>query len=145
MKNKNNKKCKVSPFTTTPTPTPTSTRPATPTATATQTATAASTRQATPTATATQTATAAAIAEAEEYFEKQRALRLQPIDPTQLAHLNTVYKMSGEEVVIDKFKIPMTVSNIECLRPGIWLNDEVINFYMRMLQVRWSGCVCMSV
>jgi hypothetical protein len=59
-----------------------------------------------------------------------------------------------EEVLIEKFKIPMTRSKISCLRPcewiedhnsyslcflAAWLNDEVINFYMEMLAERDSA------
>eukprot|EP01038_Epipyxis_sp_PR26KG_P006123 gene6123-8439_t len=42
----------------------------------------------------------------------------------------------NHQVVIEKFKIDMTRNKIKCLEPGAWLNDEVINFYMCMLQVR---------
>jgi sentrin-specific protease 1 len=39
-------------------------------------------------------------------------------------------------IVIDKFNIDMTRSKFACLRERTWLNDEVINFYMSMLQER---------
>lgn len=39
-------------------------------------------------------------------------------------------------IVIDKFNIDMTMYKIGCLRPRTWLNDEVVNFYMAMLQER---------
>ena len=39
-------------------------------------------------------------------------------------------------VVAHKYNIEMTVSKMQCLRPGTWLNDEAINFYMAMLQER---------
>lgn len=39
----------------------------------------------------------------------------------------------SSQVVIDKFNIDMTRNKIVCLRPGTWLNDEVVNFYMAML------------
>lgn len=39
-------------------------------------------------------------------------------------------------LVIDMFGIDMTVRKLSCLRPKVWLNDEVINFFMSMLQVR---------
>eukprot|EP01038_Epipyxis_sp_PR26KG_P015741 gene15741-21309_t len=47
----------------------------------------------------------------------------------------------NNEVVIDKFKIGMTRHKIKCLAPGAWVNDEVINFYMCMLQAR-DGKLC---
>ena len=44
------------------------------------------------------------------------------------------YKQS--DIVIDKFNIDITVSKLFCLRPNTWLNDEIVNFYMCMLQER---------
>jgi sentrin-specific protease 1 len=38
-----------------------------------------------------------------------------------------------DTILIDKFQIDMTVAKISCLKPGTWLNDEVINFYSSML------------
>eukprot|EP01034_Spumella_vulgaris_P031276 gene31276-38643_t len=43
---------------------------------------------------------------------------------------------ASNEVVIDKFSIDMTRAKLVCLKPSTWLNDEVINFYMNMLQER---------
>jgi Ulp1 family protease len=43
---------------------------------------------------------------------------------------------STDEVLIEKFNIPMTSAKLSCLRPGTWLNDEVINFCMLMLEER---------
>jgi Ulp1 family protease len=44
-------------------------------------------------------------------------------------------------VIVEKFAIPMTVGKIQCLRPSVWLNDEVINFYCEMLMPkRWVHC-----
>ncbi|PFH37098.1 Ulp1 protease family, C-terminal catalytic domain-containing protein [Besnoitia besnoiti] len=39
-------------------------------------------------------------------------------------------------VLIDKFNIGLTAGQLECLYGSNWLNDEVINFYMQMLQER---------
>ena len=39
-------------------------------------------------------------------------------------------------IIIDKFNIDMSKSKLRCLMPNTWLNDEVINFYMCMLQER---------
>jgi sentrin-specific protease 1 len=41
-----------------------------------------------------------------------------------------------QEELIEKFSIPMTREKLLCLRPTSWLNDEVINFCMSMLQER---------
>ena len=40
------------------------------------------------------------------------------------------------ELIVDKFDIPITRGKLKCLEPGSWLNDEVINFHMKMLQER---------
>lgn len=37
-------------------------------------------------------------------------------------------------ILTTKFNIYMSIQNIHCLRPKIWLNDQVINFYMQMLK-----------
>ncbi|CAK0889958.1 unnamed protein product [Prorocentrum cordatum] len=42
----------------------------------------------------------------------------------------------GGEVVASRFKVDVTRRQLECLRPGEWLNDEVINFYFQLLQER---------
>jgi sentrin-specific protease 1 len=42
----------------------------------------------------------------------------------------------GDELIIDAFNIEMKTSTIACLRQGAWLNDEVINFYMSLLDER---------
>ena len=39
-------------------------------------------------------------------------------------------------VVTTLYKFDMTVLKIQCLKPTCWLNDEVVNFYMCMLQAR---------
>lgn len=45
-------------------------------------------------------------------------------------------KSSNPGVLIDKFNIEITCSSLRCLLPGLWLTDEVINFYLGMLQER---------
>lgn len=42
----------------------------------------------------------------------------------------------SHNILIDKFNIDMTVVKFKCLEPRTWLNDEVINFYMCLLQDR---------
>ena len=62
-----------------------------------------------------------------------RTHRSAPVDTAavKIALLN-----HSNEVVVDKFNIDMTYKKFSCLREGVWLNDEVINFYMCMLQER---------
>jgi len=44
--------------------------------------------------------------------------------------------VSLEDVVSVKFNFDMTVRKLQCLKAKTWLNDEVINFYMLLLQAR---------
>jgi len=43
---------------------------------------------------------------------------------------------SPGEVLSSRFSVDVKRSQLECLRPGEWLNDEVINFYFKLLQER---------
>ena len=45
-----------------------------------------------------------------------------------------------KEVLINKFNTLINYNDIGTLRPGEWLNDEIVNFYM---QVRASHSTCM--
>ena len=40
----------------------------------------------------------------------------------------------SEDILVSKFKIPITRRIAKCLNPSLWLNDEVINFQMQLLQ-----------
>jgi Ulp1 family protease len=42
--------------------------------------------------------------------------------------------LASNEIVIEKFNITITKDNLNCLLPGTHLTDEVINFYIAMLQ-----------
>ena len=42
-----------------------------------------------------------------------------------------------------RFNIPVTRGNMKRLNPRNWLNDEVINFTMKLLQER-DGKICIS-
>jgi len=46
---------------------------------------------------------------------------------------------SPDEVLASRFSVNLTRRQLECLRPGEWLNDEVINFYFKLLQERSSN------
>lgn len=59
------------------------------------------------------------------------------LDAQEAAHASKILAgPSNGSIVIDKFNIDMTREKFVCLRPGAWLNDEAINFYMCMLQER---------
>lgn len=47
-----------------------------------------------------------------------------------------VYYTNPDALVADKFGLKITGNNLQCLRKGQWLNDEVINFYMQLVQQR---------
>ncbi|EAN31525.2 Ulp1 protease catalytic domain protein [Theileria parva strain Muguga] len=53
--------------------------------------------------------------------------------------LRRVREMEG--VLVDKFGIEITKSNISCLFSNNWLNDEIINFYLQLLQDTNDGVV----
>ena len=45
----------------------------------------------------------------------------------------------GREVISELNNIPVTRLKIMCLQPTIWLNDEVINYYIELLKVLTCG------
>lgn len=69
--------------------------------------------------------------------EEQVSLRLQELGgdmkASAVAFLNSS-RTSKSAILIQKYDIPMSEFNLRCIAPGKWLNDEVINFYMGMLQ-----------
>lgn len=48
--------------------------------------------------------------------------------------LNILNEKNESKVLIDKFNVPLLYSQIKCLESKCWLNDEVINFYLSMVQ-----------
>lgn len=70
---------------------------------------------------------------------KQAALndRFRPLDEEdENAVIEALSEGPDDEVLVSKFNVDMTRDKLACLRPQTWLNDEVINFYMKMLQER---------
>ena len=47
-----------------------------------------------------------------------------------------------EEVISQLNSVPVTRNKIRCLMPGVWLNDEVINYYIELLKVLIYTSVC---
>ena len=64
--------------------------------------------------------------------------RRAPLDDEESQKVNNFLSRTEftHEIIIDKFNINMTQVKLSCLKEGTWLNDEVINFYMCMLQER---------
>lgn len=50
--------------------------------------------------------------------------------------LNTTDILLRHNILVCKFNIDMTYNKISCLRPSSWINDEVVNYYMQLLQDR---------
>ena len=71
-------------------------------------------------------------------FPLLRNIHLTETQRTELTEL--LNRPETNDVLIDKFSIDMTVAKIRCLRPRTWLNDEVINFYLSMLQSDLNQC-----
>lgn len=72
-------------------------------------------------------------------FEQKTQIdsRLRSIDTQQLTEAIAFLgspRNSTTEVVIEKYNIVMTEHSLKCLNNQAWLNDEVVNFYMSMLQ-----------
>jgi sentrin-specific protease 1 len=68
------------------------------------------------------------------------AARRADIPSAELDTIKAILKgPNNNDVIIDKFSIDMTRAKLICLKPSTWLNDEVINFYMNMLQERDLG------
>jgi hypothetical protein len=71
------------------------------------------------------------------------AERLADLTNEQLARVTAaLLPPHNEEVlVVEKFGIPVTRRICKCLSPKLWLNDEIINYYMQMLQ-EWDKRLC---
>jgi hypothetical protein len=50
--------------------------------------------------------------------------------------LRLMESQEGEEVVVQYLNAPITLRLISSLNCGIWLNDEIVNCYMNLLQAR---------
>ena len=61
--------------------------------------------------------------------------RLAPITEVQRQQvLEALCPPHSEEILTYNFGIPVTRRIVRCLNPGVWLNDEIINFQMQLLQ-----------
>lgn len=46
---------------------------------------------------------------------------------------------NSSTILIDKYRIQVRVKDVQTLRPGTWLNDEVINFYLALIVERGNA------
>lgn len=69
--------------------------------------------------------------------KKLIASRKASVEEKELKHLKTILNgPATHEIVANKFNIDMTRAKIVCLNTSRWLNDEIISYYMCMLQER---------
>ena len=74
--------------------------------------------------------------DAEKWKREQIALRKKPIDRDEMKHFQKMLRMKKDKILFRHFNVDITVDIISCLRNENWLNDEVVNFYMCLLQDR---------
>ena len=71
------------------------------------------------------------------WIKQQIAIRREELNLDEGARLQAFLNSPNKgQVVIEKFSIDMTVDKLSCLCNRTWLNDEVLNFYMCLLQAR---------
>jgi hypothetical protein len=70
-----------------------------------------------------------------------------PLTPEEAKAVNDILKTQRNYVVVDKYNIVMSTERIQCLKNYVWLNDDVMSFYMYLLQVLHGYCdsICFSV
>ena len=71
-----------------------------------------------------------------EQLIKLRKQDITTAERTAVLKIVCAASLSSEVVVAAQFNIEMTEAKMACLRPGTWLNDEVVNYYMCLLQQR---------
>lgn len=69
---------------------------------------------------------------------REEQCRVQPLSPEEQSIYDRCVCQDGspDEVLVSRFNISITRDVLQCLRPHGWLNDEVINFYCKLLQER---------
>jgi sentrin-specific protease 1 len=73
----------------------------------------------------------------EDRYKKLIHLRKAAITKEEKVKVDIAFRgPKNDSILIEKFNIPMTKDKFSCLSPSTWLNDEVINFYMSILQER---------
>jgi Ulp1 family protease len=69
-------------------------------------------------------------------FLDSRFRALEQADEERVQSILDRCMIADEDTFQDKFNMKITGRKLRCLKPSTWLNDEVINFYMKMLQER---------
>ena len=73
---------------------------------------------------------------------RQDYLKTKQLSLQQEMRVDNILMDTSNKVVVDHFNIEMTTVQIQCLKNTVWLNDEVINFYMQILQQRSNQYRC---
>lgn len=75
----------------------------------------------------------------EEIVEELIKSRKIPLTQEENSQIDNILNgPRNDQIITDKFDFQMTRAKIQCLRPHVWLNDEIINFHMQLLQERDS-------
>ncbi|KAF4324401.1 hypothetical protein BBO99_00001644 [Phytophthora kernoviae] len=70
----------------------------------------------------------------DEEEEKSRNKEL-PLDLLEEVE-DALHEGPMEEILVNKYNVDITRHHLQCLLPGTWLNDEIINFYFQMMSDR---------
>lgn len=62
--------------------------------------------------------------------------RLTAISDNDLSIVRYKFEQSETEVICEGFNVQITGKDFRKLKPRMWLNDEIVNFYMQLLQQR---------
>lgn len=65
--------------------------------------------------------------------EEEKTFQVSPLTPQQEALVAKYLNGPLNQVMVNKFNITIIREDLQRLRPGQWLNDEVINFYIELL------------
>jgi len=62
--------------------------------------------------------------------------KFRPLTSIEKKVIRATMRLPGSRIVQSRFGIEMSVRLLKCLSPGVWLNDEVVNFWLGMIQER---------
>jgi len=79
---------------------------------------------------------------ATDLMPQRLAERLADLTEEQRARVTTALSPPHDEaLLVENFGIPVTRRLGKCLNPKLWLNDEIVKYYMQMLQ-EWDKRLC---
>ncbi|KAG6971224.1 hypothetical protein JG687_00002180 [Phytophthora cactorum] len=83
------------------------------------------------------------ITELEDVFDEEEEKSRNKELPPELLEIveSALHEGPMEEVLIQKYNVDITRRHLQCMLPGTWLNDEVINFYFQMMSDRDEALV----